>query len=195
MSIPFVRMATRKLFLTLEFPPLHMTMKNRFGYHKIDDGNFLVTIGLTTKFFWLPMDWPKNFNRQSEGDQNMLVTNFSVAIPKVIKTCQLLIFLFPSIVNKGWWLKPIHFKFRSSNQWWIDLHHWFGHKIFLCLVIKIKPCNLNSLSPLRCVGLVLFNKQSLPYTLRGRGETSMGVWSFKTSYYIYNWCWISIVAL
>jgi hypothetical protein len=36
---------------------------------------------------------------------------------------------------------------------------------------KNGTCILNSLFPLKCVGFVLFNKQSLPYTLVKRGET------------------------
>ncbi len=45
------------------------------------------------------------------------------------------------------------------------------------------------------MGLVLFNKQLLPYTLGRRGETFTHVWSFKLSYYICNLCWILILAL
>ncbi len=56
MSIAFVRMAARIFFLAFELPPLHMTVKNESGCHKINNGKFLVTIGLATKSFRLPMD-------------------------------------------------------------------------------------------------------------------------------------------
>jgi hypothetical protein len=35
--------------------------------------------------------------------------------------------------------------FWLSNWQWINLHHWFGNKNCYCLVIKKRPCNLNSL--------------------------------------------------
>jgi hypothetical protein len=43
------------------------------------------------------------------------------------------------------------------------------------LVIKSRTCNLNSLSPLKRVGLMLFNKQPLPYNLGWKDEILMGV--------------------
>lgn len=42
---------------------------------------------------------------------------------------------------------------------------------------------------------MLFNKQPLPYTLGWRGEIFMGVSNLKSSYFICNWCLISMVAL
>ncbi len=66
----------------------------------------------------------------------------------------------------------------------------------LLLSNKNKPCNLNSLSSLRCVGLVLFNiQQPLPYILGGRDGIFTNVWSFRSSYCICNCSWISVITL
>jgi hypothetical protein len=78
--------------------------------------------------------------------------------------------------------------------------NWFPPLIWqhnlLLLSNKNKPCNFNSLSSLRCVGLVLFNiKQPLPYTLGGRDGIFTNVWSFRSPYCICNCCWISVITL
>ncbi len=68
------------------------------------------------------------------------------------------------------------------DWWWIDLHHcfcdeiWFSKKIWCCFVIKNKPCNLNSLSPLRWVGFVLFNTNHCHIPWKGKAKY---LWLFE----------------
>ncbi len=94
--------------------------------------------------------------------------------------------------------------FWLFDWWWIGLHHcfgneiWFGKKIWCCFVIKNRPCNLNSLLPLRWVGFVLFNTNHCHIPWKGKVKYFKLFYvclNFKSSYCICNWSWILIVTL
>jgi hypothetical protein len=112
----------------------------------------------------------KGFGCHRFGNQK-----FSIAITVPTKK-----FLSPKLWAYGHWnylvtiLRATKY-FPNHHLMWPSNH--FSHK--LCWVTKIGTCIPNSLSLLKCVGFVLFNKQWLPYTLGGRGETFKGIWSFK----------------
>jgi hypothetical protein len=128
--------------------------------------NFLVTNPMVTKPFQSPFIWQsKTFDRQSYDDQK--VTNLTMTKS------------FSSPIM--WWSK----KFGVTNKrqlkaFSLDFDHPINDGLISIGLIWLfnfffKNRNLNSFFPLKCVGLVLFNKQPLPYNLRRTNEIFMGI--------------------
>ncbi len=150
MLITFIKIDARNFFITPGFFTLHMAIENAFSHHKIGNQNISIDVEFVTKTFWFPFMWQlKIINHQSCDDQKFLITNLVVT-----ENFPLLMVWWPKLflvaIHKV--IESFHYRFWSSNWWWIDFHHWFGDKIYYCFVIiKIKPCNLNSFSPLGCI--------------------------------------------
>jgi hypothetical protein len=106
----------------------------------------------------LSLQWPeifcykscsnrKKFNHHTIGDGMLLIIKFiateSILLPIVLQLKKNLL----SHVSG----------FKSFDWQWTDLHHWIWRLNLVYLVIKCKLACQYSLSPLRCVGLVLFS--------------------------------------
>ncbi len=119
-----------------------MWQLRNFNCQAYNDRNFLIINPMAIENFqslivWQlkknqsPHDWRQSvFDCQACDDQKVFVTTRmateSIPLPIV------------------WW--PNFFQLshvfgcRLFDWQWIDFHHWFGDKIWSCLVIKCKPC-------------------------------------------------------
>jgi len=94
---------------------LILWQQNLFNCHSCGNKKLLVVDPAMTKSSSSPHEWQsKTLCCQSCGNQMFLVTIHMV-------------------------IENFHFGSLSFDWWWIDLHHWFGNKIWCCLVIKNKP--------------------------------------------------------